>query len=122
MSKLEVQDTQVNLKLFGAVGLAAKARKCLIGTEICVESMRANKGKLLLVASDISDNTKKKLVKTAIFHKIPYAFVNCSKGELAHAAGKMSDAAAILFNDEGFAKIIEKLDIEIHITDTEVLD
>lgn len=122
MSRTEACDTQINAKILGAVGLASKARKCLIGTDLCVESMRANKGKLLLVASDISEGTKKKLVKTAVFHKIPYTLISCSKGELAHAAGKKSDAAAILLNDEGFAKIIEKLGIEIHITDTEVLD
>ena len=109
-------------KILGAVGLAAKARKLISGTELCVDYMRAGKGKLLIVASDISDNTRKKLIKTAVFHKIPYTEPEVDKGSLAHAVGKKSDAAAVLLNDSGFAKIIENLNVEIHITDTEVLD
>ena len=122
MNNCENSKDLVNEKILGAVGLATKARKCFIGTELCVESMRANKGKLLLVASDISDNTSKRLVKTAVFHKIPYTLVDSGKAQLAHAVGKSSDCAAILLTDDGFAKIIEKLDVKIHITDTEVLD
>lgn len=108
-------------RILGAVGLAARARKCQTGTEICVDYMRAGKGKLLVVASDISDNTKKKLVKTAVFHKIPYTEPGIDKGSLANAVGKKSDAAAVLLMDGGFVKIIENLGVEIHITDTEVL-
>ena len=111
----------VKQRILGAVGLASKARKCMTGTDICVELMRADKGKLLLVADNISDNTRKKLVKTAVFHKIPYADTGIDKGELAKAAGKKSDAAAVLFTDSGFVKIIENLGVKIHITDTEVL-
>lgn len=114
-------NNELEKKLLGAVGLAARARKCITGTEICVDYMRAGKGKLLVVASDISENTRKKLVKTAVFHKIPYTEPGIDKGSLAKAAGKKSDAAAVLINDSGFVKIIENLNVEIHITDTEVL-
>lgn len=113
--------SEISKKILGAVGLAARARKCFTGTEICVDYMRAGKGKLLVVASDISENTRKKLVKTAVFHKIPYMEPGIDKGSLANAAGKKSDTAAVLINDSGFVKIIEKLDVEIHTTDTEVL-
>lgn len=117
------KDSQNELakKILGAVGLAARARKCFTGTEICVDYMRAGKGKLLVVASDISENTRKKLVKTAVFHKIPYTEPGIDKGSLANAVGKKSDAAAILIIDSGFVKIIENLNVEIHTTDTEVL-
>ena len=108
-------------KLLGAVGLAARARKCLTGTDICIDYMRAGKGKLLVIASDISENTMKKLVKTAVFHKIPYTEPGIDKGSLAKAVGKKSDAAAVLLTAGGFVKIIENLGVEIHITDTEVL-
>lgn len=118
---MNMENETVN-KTLGAIGLAAKARKLITGTELCVDYMRAGKGKLLIVASDISDNTRKKLIKTASFHQIPYAVPGVDKGSLAHAVGKKSDAAAVLLNDSGFVKIIENLKVEIHITDTEVLD
>lgn len=115
-------ENEVIKKTLGAIGLAAKVRKLMAGTELCVDYMRSGKGKLLIVASDISQNTRKKLVKTASFHKIPYTEPGVEKGSLAHAVGKKSDAACVLLNDSGFAKIIENLNVEIHITDTEVLD
>lgn len=114
-------DSGVSQKILGAVGLAARARKCLTGTDICVDYMRLGKGKLLIVASDISENTRKKLVKTAVYHKIPYILTDIDKGELAHAAGKKSNAAAVLINDSGFVKIIKNLNVKILTTDTEVL-
>lgn len=109
-------------KLLGAVGLAARARKLISGSEMCVETMRVGKGKLLIIASDVSENTRSKLVKTALFHKIPYMLADIDKAQLSNAAGKLSDSAAIILMDEGFVKIIEKLGAEIYTTDTEVLD
>ncbi len=112
----------VKQKLLGAVGLAAKARKCVFGTTLCVETMRGDKGELLICASDVSENTRARLTKTARFHKIPYTIPGVTKEELTKFAGKKSDTAAILLTDKGFVKIIEKLGIEIHTTDTEVLE
>lgn len=109
-------------KLLGAIGLATKARKIISGTELCVESMRAGKGELLIIASDVSENTRNKLTKTAAFHKIPYMLAEIEKAQLSKAAGKISDSASILLTDKGFVKIIEKLGAEIYTTDTEVLD
>lgn len=112
----------IQQKLLGAVGLATRARGCIIGTTLCVDTMRAGKGHLLLVAGDVSENTRKRLIKTAEFHKIPYAETTLEKQMLAHAAGKKADAASVLFTEPGFVKIVEKYGIKIHTTNTEVLD
>lgn len=109
-------------RILGAVGLAVKARGCLIGTNASVDAMREGKGFLLIPASDISDNTKKRLVGTAEYHNIPYLHAPVTKSDLMHAVGKTSDTAAVLFTDRGFVKIIEKLGMEIHTTNTEVLN
>lgn len=114
--------SDIRQKLLGAVGLAAKARGCVIGTTLCVEKMRADKGELLLVAGDISDNTRKRLCGTAEYHRIPYIETDLPKAVLAHTVGKKADTAAILLTAPGFAKIIEKQGIKIHTTNTEVLD
>ena len=118
----EYSGKEKSKKLLGAVGLAARARKLISGSEMCVETMRAGKGKLLIIASDVSENTRNKLVKTALFHKTPYMLADIDKAQLSNAAGKLSDSAAIIMMDEGFVKIIEKLGAEIYTTDTEVLD
>ena len=113
----EAQDTA---RLLGAVGLAVRARACVVGTTLSVEKMRADKGELLLVACDISDNTRKRLIGTAEFHHIPYVLGDFSKASLAHTAGKKSDTAAVLFLDKSFCKIVEKTGVKIHTTNTEV--
>ena len=118
----EMSKELVASRILGAVGLASRAGKCAFGTEICVDMMRAGKGKLLLVASDISDNSHKKLVKTATYHKTPYMLTELCMSEISHAAGKKSNSAAILLTDSGFVKIIEKLGVKIYTTDMEVLD
>lgn len=123
MSEREIPSPElVRRKLLGAVGLAAKARRCVAGTQLCVETMRSDKGVLLAAARDISDNTKKRLFGAALAHRIPFVLPDVTKAELAHAAGKKADAAAVLFMDEGFVKIIDKLGMEIHTTNTEVLN
>lgn len=109
-------------RILGAVGLAVKARACVVGTTLSVEKMRADKGELLIVADDISENARKRLVGTAEFHHIPYVLGSFSKALLAHAAGKKSDTAAVLFIDQSFVKIIEKTGVKIHTTNTEVPD
>ena len=125
MTENEIAKTDmenIQKKVLGCIGLASRARKCIFGTEMCVEYMRKDKGCLLIVAYGISENTKKKLVKTATYHKIPYYISDIDKSILAHSAGKISDTSAILITDKNFTAIIQNLNVEIHITDTEVLD
>ena len=113
-------DVGVSAKILGAVGLAVRARACVVGTTLCVEKMRADKGALLIVAKDISDNTRKRLIGTARFHRIPYVLGDFPKASLAHTAGKKSDTAAVLLTDKSFGTIVENTGIEIHTTNTEV--
>jgi ribosomal protein L7Ae-like RNA K-turn-binding protein len=42
------------------LGLAYKARKIAVGTELSIEKMRQKKAVLIALASDASENTKKK--------------------------------------------------------------
>ncbi len=118
----KISDELICERILGAVGLARKAGKCATGTSVCVDYMRADKGKLLIIADDISENTLARLVNTAKYHGIPYINTGIRKAFLAKRLGKTSDTAAVLLLDEGFVKIIEKLGIEIHTTYTEVLD
>lgn len=113
-------DAGVSAKILGAVGLAVRARACVVGTTLCVEKMRADKGALLIVAKDISDNTRKRLIGTARFHRIPYVLGDFPKASLAHTVGKKSDTAAVLLTDKSFGTIVENTGIEIHTTNTEV--
>ena len=121
MTGTSVKD-EVSERILGAVGLAVRARACVVGTTLSVEKMRADKGELLITACDISENTRKRLIGTAEYHHIAYVTTDIPKGTLAHATGKKSDTAAVLLTDKSFVKIVEKTGIRIHTTNTEVTD
>lgn len=47
-------------RIYSFLGLAAKAGKLVSGEETCERAVKARKANLVIVASDASDNTKKK--------------------------------------------------------------
>lgn len=86
------------------LGLAYRARKCSTGEDTIIDDIRTNRAKLILIANDISEGTKKKLTdKCNTFH-VPYMEVD-DRLTIAHAIGK-SDRVAIAILDDGFAKKI----------------
>ena len=107
---LDALQTQTVL---GAFGLALKAGKCAVGTTQTVEKMRAGEGRLLAVASDLSDNTRKRLAQTAHTHGVPMLTLSVTKRDMAHRSGKSADTSSLLMLDEGFIRIIEKRGIDV---------
>lgn len=89
------------------VGLAYRARKCSTGESIIIKDIQANKVKLLLIASDIGDQTKKKLTDKCSSYDVPYMEVD-DRATLAHAIGKQ-ERVAIAILDDGFAKKLQSL-------------
>ncbi len=52
------------------IGLAMKAGKMAWGTDMCIEKMKKGEAKLVIIAEDISDKTKDKLIKLASLYHI----------------------------------------------------
>ncbi len=107
-------------RILSAFGLAMKAGKCVTGTELCVESIRKEQAKLVVAANDLSDNTKKKIKDSAVYHNVNCIFLDCSMNILASKLGKKCLVSCAAITDEGFVKIIEKIYAEIHTDNTEV--
>jgi|SRR5690625_1933835 len=94
-------------KHLNIIGLAYRARKCSTGEDVIMNDIRTNKAKLVLIASDISWRTKKKITdKCDTFH-IPYIEVE-DRFILGNAIGK-SERVAIAILDNGFATKIQSL-------------
>lgn len=94
-------------KVFGLIGLAAKAGKVQSGGFSAEKSVKSGRAFLVLVSEDASENTKKMFRNMCLFYEIPY-YEFGSKEELGHALGKeMRSSLAI--QDEGFCKAILKL-------------
>ena len=88
------------------VGLATKAGKTKSGEFQTENAVKDGIAQLVIVASDASDNTKKKFQNMCDFYKVPIYFYG-DKDTLGHAMGKEFRASLAIL-DEGFAKEIMK--------------
>lgn len=89
-------------KALGFLGLAKRANKITVGCDSAVESMAGGKSRLVIMASDISNNTKKVILKNAKAYNVHTIIVKADKNELGSAVGRL--AAVISVDDEGFAR------------------
>lgn len=89
------------------LGLAARARKITSGEELVVKEIQRGKVMLVLLSSDASKNTEKKISDKCTFYKIPLRYVT-DRYELGQAIGK--DARVVVgIQDKGFAKKLDTL-------------
>lgn len=82
------------------LGLAARAR-CISTGEQVLTSVRSQKAKLVIIALNASDNTKKKLTDKCTFYKVPYVW--CESSEVLSQAIGQNNRMAVAINDPGFA-------------------
>lgn len=93
-------------KVFGLLGLAAKAGKVQSGEFSTEKSIKSGRACLVLVSEEASENTKKMFRNMCTYYKVPY-YEFGSKEELGHAAGKEM-RASLAVQDIGFSGAIEK--------------
>lgn len=86
------------------MGLAAKAGKLIYGSEAGSIAARNRRAKLVIVASDASDATKKLMRNKCASNNVPLCeYANIES--LSKAVGK-GTVSVISVSDEGFAKAI----------------
>lgn len=93
-------------KTLGLIGLAKRAGRLVCGESAVKEGVRFGKARLVIIASDASDNTQKNISDSCKYYDVNY-YIAYDKDTLGHAVGN-SYNAAIAITDEGFAKSIEK--------------
>lgn len=89
------------------LGLAARAGAALPGTGRVVDGVRAGQVKFALVAADLTDTGRAKLVPVLEREAVPYR-VQFSREQLGRAVGK-SPLAAVGVVDAGFGERLEAL-------------
>lgn len=87
------------------LGLAKRANKLTVGCDSVVKSMADKKSRLVIMASDISNNTKKVILKNAKAYNVHTIIVKADKNELGSAVGRL--AAVVSVDDEGFARSLK---------------
>ena len=94
-------------KIFSLLGLAARSRNVVSGEFSTEKAVKEGKAKLVLVAEDASDNTKKLFSNKCSYYRVPIYFVG-TKDVLGHAMGK-EERSSVAVTDGGFAQSIQKL-------------
>lgn len=94
-------------KICGLLGLATRAGKVVFGTDACIEGIEKRKIKILIIAKDASERTKKKFKEICQTKEIKL-FEYLSIDEISHAIGK-NNKAVIGIKDLSFANEIEKI-------------
>ncbi|MGP6147512.1 L7Ae/L30e/S12e/Gadd45 family ribosomal protein [Jeotgalibaca sp. A122] len=95
------QEKQLNL-----LGLAVKAGKLITGEELTIKSIQRNEAKLVIVASNASDNTREKLINKCKYYNVPLD-ISFTTDEISAAIGKSRSICA--FTEKGFASSYLKL-------------
>ena len=93
-------------KTLSMISLATKAGKTKSGEFMTEKEVKEGNACLVIVASDASENTKKKFKNMCDFYKVPIYFYG-DKDTLGHAMGK-EIRASLAITDAGFAKSISK--------------
>ena len=86
------------------IGLATRARKVTTGTDNTIKSVRKGKVKLVLLATNASENTKKLVNDKCKHYKVEVLEVLDSI-ELSNAAGK-NNIMVVGITDIGFSNLI----------------
>ena len=93
-------------KVLSYLGLATKAGKVQSGEFSTEQSVKTGKAALVIVASDASDNTKKKFKNMCTFYEVPF-YIYGTKDALGNCIGK-EFRASLALEDTGFCNAIKK--------------
>lgn len=93
-------------KLGGMLGLARKAGKLSFGTDRITDSIRSKYPNIVLMASDISENTRKRIENCCKYYKTEYGNLNMTMDILSHYIGQTSAVSAVSITDKSFTAAI----------------
>lgn len=94
-------------KIMSMIGMAYKANRVVSGEELLKKSIKEGKIKLIIIAEDASNNTKKRLINSALHYSIPY-YICLSMDDLRRVIS-WKYRAFIGITDLNFSKILGKL-------------
>lgn len=98
-----------NNKIYGLLGLARRAGKVSFGTESSIDTIERKKAKLVIVAKDSSDRTKKNFEELCKKTNLPIRIVGTIE-LLSQSIGQVNKAVLVI-EDENFAKeLIKRID------------
>jgi ribosomal protein L7Ae-like RNA K-turn-binding protein len=104
-------------KIASFISISMRAGKLTTGEAGCESALRGGEAKLILIAEDASDNTKKKRVHKSFYYKSP-AYIYGLKDDLSHMCGT-KNRAVFAVTDGGLAAGIEKQLKQSNVTEVD---
>ena len=95
-------------RVFGMIGLAARAGKVVSGSDAVIGAIRSNNVKLLIITRDISRNSLDKILKSMNSDKEITCYSFSTSEELGYALGKPNRTVAAI-TDKSFAEGISAI-------------
>ena len=93
-------------KALNLIGLAMRAGKVVSGESFSLNEIKTKHAKIVILASDASENTKKKFLDKCQFYGIPISS-KFTKEEISRAIGK--SRAVCTISDAGFSARLQEL-------------
>ncbi len=92
------------------LGIARKAGRTVIGTDLVMKALTGGNPKIYIVlASDgASDNTKKRIYDRCTYYQVERYTIPQTPSELSHLLGKTSSVCCIGITDSGFAEGLKR--------------
>ena len=101
----------MNDKIYSYLGICQKAGRMVSGEGACEKAIASGEGKLIIIAQDASDNTKKKFLNKAQYYNVP-VYIRGERDNISAAIGKINRPTVVI-TDKGLSeKIIDLLLIE----------
>ena len=95
----------MNDKILTLLGFARKSGNLSFGADSVKESLKRSKAKLVIIASDISEKSRKEIRFFASQNNIPVIDTDYDIETLSHATGKKGGIISV--NEKGFADAIK---------------
>lgn len=95
-------------RIKGMLGFARRAGKTVIGFDLAARSLSRGEARLVAVAADASDATKKRVRTKCEFYNTEHIVIEISAEELGSLLGKSGAVAVVAVTDKGFADEISK--------------
>ena len=94
-----------NDKILSMIGLAKRAGKVTSGAPLCEKDIKTKKSKLIIIATDTTQNGKKSIVDACRYYDIEYIEYS-DKELLAKAIGIDGFRTVVSVNDKNFSDAI----------------
>lgn len=95
----------MNEKFLGMLGMAKRAGKVISGEAVCSKAIKNGEARLVIIASDASENTKKSVINSCQYYRVDYIEA-ASMADIGKYTGSASERAVAVVNDNNFAKAI----------------